>query len=104
MPIYEFQCIECSERFQLLVGMTAESEAGRCPKCGSARLQKLVSRFSQGRDEDARLSEIADQIDVSGEPESYSGARRLAREMGAALDDKASDDMEFMLDEGIGGD
>jgi len=40
MPIYEFQCKECSERFETLV---RSSDVPACPKCGSENLQKLIS-------------------------------------------------------------
>ena len=40
MPIYEFQCKDCSERFETLV---RSSDTPACPKCESEHLQKLIS-------------------------------------------------------------
>lgn len=41
MPIYEFQCLDCSQRFETLVRNS--NEQVQCPACASERLQKLIS-------------------------------------------------------------
>jgi len=46
MPLYEYRCEKCKRRFSLLVGMTAEKAPLRCPRCGSARATKLISRIA----------------------------------------------------------
>jgi putative FmdB family regulatory protein len=40
MPIYEYRCAKCSETFEELVFGDA---APACPKCGSARVDKMMS-------------------------------------------------------------
>ena len=103
MPIYEYRCQKCQRKFQALVGITAQADDGRCPNCSSAEVVKLVSRFARGRDEDARIGELADRMDVAGEPGSFGEARRLARDMGSALDEDASEEMEEMLEDDAAG-
>ena len=44
MPIYEFECEECGERFEELMG--AEAGAPACLDCGSARTRRLISPVS----------------------------------------------------------
>lgn len=44
MPIYEFECEECGERFEELVG--AEADAHGCPACGSEATRRLMSPVS----------------------------------------------------------
>lgn len=44
MPIYEFECEECGERFEELVGSEVTSEP--CPACGGARTRRLISPVS----------------------------------------------------------
>ncbi|HEX9419716.1 MAG TPA: zinc ribbon domain-containing protein, partial [Methylomirabilota bacterium] len=46
MPIYEYECRGCSRRVSLLVRRIASPEAPRCPRCGSAELSRLMSRFA----------------------------------------------------------
>jgi putative FmdB family regulatory protein len=47
MPIYEYLCKKCAQRFECLV------QGGRdkyvvCPDCGAAEPQKLISSFGIG--------------------------------------------------------
>jgi len=44
MPIYEYQCSECGNRFERLVRSPDDEIA--CAECGSKRLEKLVSAFA----------------------------------------------------------
>ena len=40
MPLYEYECSGCHERFELLV---RGGEKPACPNCGSVTLDKLIS-------------------------------------------------------------
>ena len=48
MPLIEFRCKECSSEFEILVGVSEDSEKKVCPSCGGRRLEKLLSSFSAG--------------------------------------------------------
>ncbi|MGI8462009.1 MAG: FmdB family zinc ribbon protein [Solirubrobacterales bacterium] len=41
MPIYEFHCASCGERFEALV--SAGTEAERCRECGAAGAERIMS-------------------------------------------------------------
>jgi len=43
MPIYEFECEECGDRFEEL---TAAGAGAACPSCGSERTRRLYSMVS----------------------------------------------------------
>lgn len=101
MPIYEFKCSDCQKIFSVLIGMTADTSDDPCPNCGSKKSTKLVSRVSRVRSEEGRINEISDRLDSMGEPESHSQMREIAREMGSALDDDASDEMEALFESDI---
>lgn len=98
MPVFEYRCPDCGRKFSALVGMTAEPDDARCPKCGGLNAAKLVSRPGRYRVEDDRVDEIADRMEAMGEPESPTAMREAMREMGKALDDDASDEMEEMFE------
>jgi putative FmdB family regulatory protein len=60
MPLYEYRCDECRRKFTLLVGVTSKKEKSACPKCGSRKITKLISRISpivRGDDVDGGLEE-----------------------------------------------
>lgn len=43
MPLYEYHCSDCENKFETLVLSSADEIA--CPKCNSSRLEKLFSTF-----------------------------------------------------------
>ncbi len=98
MPVYEYRCAECKKKFQVLVGVVADTDEERCPHCGSLNATKLVSRFARYRNEDDRLDEIADKIEMMGEPDSVSKMRESVREFGKAMDEDMADEMEEMFE------
>jgi|GEM_PF-610049 len=103
MPVYEFRCADCQRRFNALIGMTAEPDDERCPHCGGHNATRLVSRFMHGRTEDDRLDELADRMETMGEPDSEREMRAMVKEMGKAMDEDLSDEMEEMFDADDGG-
>ena len=44
MPIYEFVCSECGERFERLVDAGTERES--CPQCGFAEAERVFSAIA----------------------------------------------------------
>lgn len=98
MPVFEFRCQDCKKRFSLLVGMTAEKHDEKCPHCSSVNIAKLVSRFSRLRSEDDKMDEISDNLELMGDPDSPTKMREMVREMGKAMDEDASDEMEEMFE------
>jgi len=48
MPIYEYQCLDCGERFEVLQRMGAGGEGLTCPQCRKSRVTKQFSTFASG--------------------------------------------------------
>ena len=48
MPIFEYRCTSCGERYETLVSR-AERATPRCPRCGGAQAERLISTFAVGR-------------------------------------------------------
>ncbi|MEO7198051.1 MAG: zinc ribbon domain-containing protein [Solirubrobacterales bacterium] len=47
MPIYEFDCAACGERFEELA--SAGTESATCPVCGTAGAERRLSSFGLSR-------------------------------------------------------
>jgi putative FmdB family regulatory protein len=65
MPLFEYRCNECRRKFSLLVGVTAEKAVLRCPKCGSGKATKLISRIARtpkSEDFDDDLGDLPDDL------------------------------------------
>ncbi len=64
MPIYEYECRQCGEQFELLVLKTTVAS---CPACQSQELEQLISGFAVSSEVDtavehtSRAPEIHDQ-------------------------------------------
>jgi putative FmdB family regulatory protein len=45
VPIYEFECRSCGQRFEELVGshIGRETEEVRCPECGAAEAERVLA-------------------------------------------------------------
>ncbi|MHB0915787.1 MAG: FmdB family zinc ribbon protein [Thermoleophilia bacterium] len=46
MPIYEYSCHACENRFEELVMKPDAEDEVACPDCGSPRVRRLISGFS----------------------------------------------------------
>ena len=46
MPIYEYDCKNCGDRFDKLVRNTAVATKVTCPACSSGEVKKRLSLFS----------------------------------------------------------
>ena len=46
MPIYEYECPSCGERFELRRGMTDSDSEIKCPRCGAENPRRVLSTFS----------------------------------------------------------
>lgn len=46
MPIYEYICAACDERFSVFKKTSSESADAKCPRCDSHEIKKVMSAFS----------------------------------------------------------
>jgi putative FmdB family regulatory protein len=50
MPIYEYVCSDCKQKFELLKPMSQAGEGVPCPKCGG-KAGRVLSRFCSCSDD-----------------------------------------------------
>ena len=48
MPIYEYECIKCGEKFEQLRRINESDNEIRCPKCGAEHPRRVFSGFAMG--------------------------------------------------------
>lgn len=53
MPVYEFACKTCGQRFEEFTWSSADDNGATCPSCGGSETRKLISVFGIGRAESA---------------------------------------------------
>ncbi|MBI2251559.1 MAG: zinc ribbon domain-containing protein [Armatimonadetes bacterium] len=49
MPIYEFKCSHCNNKFEEICASDLEIKDLTCPNCGNKELKRLISLFSSSR-------------------------------------------------------
>ncbi|MBF0500317.1 MAG: zinc ribbon domain-containing protein [Candidatus Riflebacteria bacterium] len=100
MPIYEYRCNECKNRFSIFCRIQELTEHPVCEKCQSDKTLRLVSRFKTLRSEDQIMESMADPTMLSGldenDPRSIAKwAKKMAKEMGEDM----GDEIEAMAEE-----
>ena len=102
MPIYEYECQGCRRRVSLLVRSLAGHTSPRCPRCGSAELSRLMSRFATVKSEDARLESLADPAQYGdldeNDPKSVG---RFMKRMGQEMGEDLGEDLDAAMDEAM---
>jgi putative FmdB family regulatory protein len=48
VPIYEFQCASCGERFEILCSHSVRDEKAVCPSCGGRDVAQVLGGFQVG--------------------------------------------------------
>jgi putative FmdB family regulatory protein len=102
VPIYEYECQGCRRRVSLLVRSLAGHTSPRCPRCGSAELSRLMSRFATVKSEDARLESLADPSQYGdldeNDPKSVG---RFMKRMGQEMGEDLGEDLDAAMDEAM---
>lgn len=53
MPIYEYQCKKCGHRFELIRRLSDTDATAKCPRCGEAKPERLISSFGSPGSKDS---------------------------------------------------
>jgi putative FmdB family regulatory protein len=47
MPIYEYECLKCGERFSMRRGFDEKDEDVKCPKCDTKKPRRTISNIAR---------------------------------------------------------
>ncbi|HEY7269750.1 MAG TPA: zinc ribbon domain-containing protein [Dehalococcoidia bacterium] len=114
MPIYEFACNSCKSRVSIFVRSMNSEVSGKCDRCGSEDLSRLISRVVVLRS-GSEFDSLDDDRMMSGFDESdpkamAAWARKMQHEMGEEMGPEFDEMVERLergesLDDGgFGGD
>ena len=59
MPIYEYKCNKCGNKFEQLVFPSDDEKGFECPACGKKDIERQFSAFSCGSSDGAGLSSLS---------------------------------------------
>ncbi|MCX6550310.1 MAG: zinc ribbon domain-containing protein [Acidobacteria bacterium] len=104
MPIYEYSCRACRKKVSALILSRARESDVRCKHCGSADLERLWSRFSSPKSEDARLESLADPSALAGLDENDPrSVAKLMKKMGQEMGEDFGGDIEQAMEAEMAG-
>ena len=97
MPIYEFRCNACGARISRFVRSIGATDGGACDRCGSADLNRLISRVAilRGPVNPGSLNkdEMLDGVNYS-DPASMAS---FFRRMGESFHDEPNEHMDEII-------
>ncbi len=86
MPTYDFRCMHCKKRFEVVLSFSEYDEyKPACPVCGSANVTRFIRkvRFSLG--DRSRLAGLADPSNLDALDEDPRALGKMMREMKTEL-------------------
>jgi len=100
MPIFEYKCIDCGNKINILILKQQESVTLHCPRCKGINLQRLFSRFASPRSEEVRLESLADPTKWSGLDENDPKSMvKFMKKMGKEMGEDLGEDYDQMIEE-----
>lgn len=102
MPIYEYRCVDCGKKTQVLALTPKSAAEPKCRHCGGVNLKKLVSRVAVLRSEESRLESLADPSSLSGLDESDpKSVARWMKKMGKEMGEEAGEGFDEEVEKAI---
>jgi putative FmdB family regulatory protein len=99
MPLYDFTCLDCHERFDIYLSY---SEYGKkpvaCPVCGSSHVKRRVPRVRMKKSEESRLESIADPSALAGLEDDPKSFGRMMRKMGNEMGEELPPEFDDVVD------
>ncbi|HBY93651.1 MAG: zinc ribbon domain-containing protein [Ardenticatenaceae bacterium] len=99
MPIYEYRCEDCGRRGQHLHRSFSDITVPPCPRCGSPRMKRLISKVAVLKSEEARMEALADPSSFGdldeNDPKSLA---RFMRKMGQEMGEDLGPEFEEVVD------
>jgi putative FmdB family regulatory protein len=93
MPIYEYKCMDCGRKFEVLHLAAMEIRSPECKYCQGSNVKRLISRVRVIRSEESRMESLMDPSMMGGldekDPKSLAKwMKRMGKEMGEEVSDE----------------
>jgi putative FmdB family regulatory protein len=104
MPIYEYRCQDCGARSSYIILSQSNQAAVACKQCRSSKLDRLMSRFSAPKSEEARMEALADPSNFGDVDENNpQSMARFMKKMGREMGEDLGEDFDAAMEESAAG-
>ena len=99
MPIYTYQCQNCTRRFSLRLSYKDyQASEARCKHCGSEQIQRVIGRIRFARSEESRLDSLADPANLDGLDDDPRALGRMMRQMSSEMGEDMGPEFDEVID------
>ncbi len=99
MPSYEYQCLDCKQRFEVYLSYDEYGKRKiQCVNCNSQDVQRTVGRIRIAHSEESRLENLADPANLAGLEDDPKALARMMRQMGSEMDEELGPEYNEVLD------
>ncbi len=105
MPIYEYRCLTCRQVSEFLLLNLSSPFSPICPRCGSAEMERVLSRVRVRLSEETRMERLADPHRWGGladlDENDPASMARMMRQMGPHLQEALGEEYPGEVDQMI---
>jgi putative FmdB family regulatory protein len=99
MPLYDFVCLDCRERFDVYISYSDYGKkAVACPICGKKHVKRRVPRVRVAKSEESRLESMADPSALAGLEDDPKALGRMMRKMGSEMGEELPAEFNDVVD------
>lgn len=87
MPVYDFRCQDCKNRFAVTLSYAEyDRRETVCPACRSTRIERVIRKVRLSRGDRGRLASMADESNLEALDSDPQALGRMMREMKNEVD------------------
>jgi len=99
MPIYQYRCLNCKKRFEVLLSYTEYGVRGvLCPYCTSNQVQRRIGRIRIAKSEESRMDDLTDTTNLEGLENDPRALGRMMRKMSNEMGEEVGPEFNEVVD------
>lgn len=99
MPIYQYRCLNCKKRFEVLLSyMEYGVKDVLCLYCTSNQVQRRIGRIRIAKSEESRMDDLTDTTNLDGLENDPRALGRMMRKMSNEMGEEVGPEFDEVVD------
>ena len=99
MPTYEFRCLSCHRRFDVVAAYKDyDPSQVHCPHCQSSSVQRRIGRIRVAHSEESRMENMADPSSLAGLEDDPRALGKMMRQMSSETGETMGPEFDEVID------